>query len=120
MAEREHISILKKAAFASLALSLLAASLTSARADDCADLHARIAQFQDSDSRMQIEVDRVQRITPTPSTDAAVCAAILKATNEAKDLMLNAGSCGTDKFNDDMVKIYDSDRELGGLFHCPD
>jgi hypothetical protein len=63
--------ISKTAAIVGFALSCLAASFTSAAADVCADINAKVAQIQKSMAQMDSERARVDRMKPMPYTDAA-------------------------------------------------
>jgi hypothetical protein len=115
--------ISKTAAIVGFALSFLAAIFTSAAADVCADINAKVAQIQNSMAQMESERVRVGRMKPLPYTDAAMCRAALKVADEAQYLIFHSrGGCFSDHQSDTLFNAA-SEANRGastyvGLSHC--
>ena len=113
----------KEAVFCVAALSFLIAGATTAVADVCADIRAKIPQIQHSMAQMGAEHDRVGRIHPLPYTDNALCKASLRVIDEAGFFLFNAhDGCFDSKMSD---ILFDAASEANkaasinaGIFHC--
>ena len=105
-----------------IVLSALATNLTPAWADACGDIRAKVGKIQSDMTRQEAEKTRVERIKPTPHTDAALCKVTLKIIDEAGYLIFHShdGNCYS---NPDVLFNAASEANKGaniiaGLFHC--
>jgi hypothetical protein len=118
------MSIPTRVVFCVVALSSLAAGLSPARADKCADFRTQMATVLTALDRAEAEEARVGRIQRPPGTDALLCAAVNKAVHEghlgqmAADKTCFDNETKYNQFNTSLDSAISRHSKIAGLYHC--
>ena len=112
------MTIRKRAVFCGVTLSLLVASLTPLLAGDCTTYNAQVDTINSDRKAYLAQQNRVDRIKPTPYTDAALCKAATKFWSDLEKLLGATMECkGPD--DNSTSDLFNAMNTIIGANHCP-
>lgn len=112
------MTVSRVAVFCGITLSLLAVSVTSAWAGDCANHNAKLDGLQADMKEYLGQLDRVGKIKPLPHTDAALCSSAAKFWHSLENDIADSLAC-SDKAAHLIESQYKDATVILAQFHCP-